>query len=130
VCGSLGIANIISRIHTGDITLVCGSVTFVPYANSIAYSQNKRYIEYNLNRIFADTHIQSNEHTLATAIKKHIDVTDFVLDLHSFSRGLDPFVFDDFDTIETKKIIKNLPVDHAMTGWTDLYVDDSSMDTI
>ncbi len=129
-CGSWGIEALKNALVKGEITLQSGSITCMPYANFEAYHADKRQIETNLNRVFA-TNGNSKEEKIAEYIKKEIEAHDFVLDLHSFSIGKDPFVFHDMpgnSLVDT--VIKNLPIDYAMTGWIDLYTDSVEMDTI
>lgn len=104
-------------------------MTCVPYANHDAYLANKRFLKKNLNRIFGEVGTDG-ENLPAEYIKKHIQAHDFVLDLHSFASGKDPFVFNDFDTPEVNSVIRTLPVRHVMTGWVSLYEKSPDLDTI
>jgi predicted deacylase len=122
------------QLHDGQISLISGSITCIPYANFHAYRQGVRYIQHNLNRIFDDARLDdgSDEYQTAQYIKSHIREADFILDLHTYHSGTGAFVFDDFEDEVTNRITKHLPMDQVILGWTELYADetDSGMDTI
>ena len=67
---------------------------------------------------------------MARFIEKHIMSCDFLIDLHSFPSGKDPFAFNDFHSSELDTIIRQIPIQHIMTGWTELYMDTPDLDSI
>jgi predicted deacylase len=66
------------------ITLLSGSVTFIPVCNPLAKEKNVRYIEENLARVF-DEHKNpvSYEQKLATQLSDYVKNADAILDIHS-----------------------------------------------
>ncbi len=129
-CGSWAIEALRNALVKAEIVLQSGSITCMPYANFEAYHADKRQIETNLNRVFARTG-NSKEEKIVKYIQREIETHDFVLDLHSFSSGKEPFAFHDMpgnSLVDT--VIKNLPIDYVMTGWTEMYADSPELDTI
>lgn len=129
ICGSNAIEQLRQDIITGLYWEISGTITCIPYANSSAHRAWVRQIIHNLNRIFW-TQETTGEHQMARSIEKHILESDFILDLHSFSSGVDPFVFNDYDTPEINQIIQNIPIPYVMTNWTNLYTESTELDTI
>ncbi|MDD3159923.1 MAG: succinylglutamate desuccinylase/aspartoacylase family protein [Candidatus ainarchaeum sp.] len=77
------------------IEIKAGKVYFV-YANLKAIKQDKRFIEYNLNRCFLDKQKKEMKNTLEGKTAKQLMLVlkkcDYVLDLHSSPNQDDPFV--------------------------------------
>jgi predicted deacylase len=129
VCGSMGIERIREEIIRWDISLLSGKITCIPYANFWAYQAHKRQLTHNLNRIFWQD-LTWDIHDTARYIESAILESDFVLDLHSFSAGVDAFVFNDYNTVDLNTIIRAIPIEYVMTWWTDLYTGSTELDTI
>lgn len=128
-CGSDAIEILREKLLSGEIPLESGKITAVTRANFDAYKKNVRGVDDNLNRIFGNNRIDG-EARFARAIEPLILEADFVLDLHSFFTGVDPFVFNDFENPELNAIIENLPIRYIVNGWCDLYDATDEMDTI
>jgi uncharacterized membrane protein YphA (DoxX/SURF4 family) len=54
-CGTKGIARVIAEIDAGDLVPSAGRVTFVPVTNPLAYANQRRTGDRNLNRKLAPT---------------------------------------------------------------------------
>lgn len=124
-CGTKAIKQIISEIENGDIFLQSGTVTFVPIANPKAYEEHVRYIDTNLNRIFfKDYKDSSYESTIVGDLIKLIDECDYLLDLHSYSYGKGPFMFQDHETPETDDFATSFNISPILIGWKTLHDED------
>jgi succinylglutamate desuccinylase len=105
-------------------------VVFFGYGNPCAIEENKRYTEEDLNRMFnpeINTLNKSYEYNRAQFLKKYLDKTTALLDIHSTSIiGSKPFVICEENA---KDIVKFLPVkiivsgfDKVELGGTDYYM--------
>lgn len=131
-CGTIAIERLIDKFKKKDIVLQCGTVTFIPECNHQAFSENKRFIDVNLNRIFK-THDRSTflEEEYANFLVPFIDQADYFIDIHSTSAGGDPFIFDDIGSSETQELALSLGLPYILQGWPDLYKEDKGhMDTL
>ncbi|MBP6981874.1 succinylglutamate desuccinylase/aspartoacylase family protein [Candidatus Gracilibacteria bacterium] len=128
-CGSRAIEKIREAILSGKISIQNGKITCIPYANFEAYTKSKRQITENLNRIFGSRK-SGDIYDIAKGIEKEILENDFILDLHSFSSGLESFIFNDYNTEEINTMIRSIPIEYVMTGWVNLYEESEEMDTI
>lgn len=91
--GTSGIEAVLREIESGDITIVRGSVTFVPVCNPLAYQQQRRMGDRNLNRRLQPTATpQDNEDRIANVLCRWLAEHDVLLDLHSFRSPGEPFV--------------------------------------
>jgi predicted deacylase len=93
VCGTQGIARVLAEFDAGALSLCCGSVTFVPITNPLAYQKVQRSGERNLNRNLAPTSspLEYEDHIanwLCPLMAQH----DVLLDLHSFQGQGQAFV--------------------------------------
>lgn len=91
-CGTQGIERVLAEFDSGALRLACGSVTFVPVANPLAYQKVQRNGERNLNRNLRPTHApQDFEDRLANLLCPLLAQHDVLLDLHSFQAQSEPF---------------------------------------
>jgi predicted deacylase len=121
-CGTRAIMRVIADMHSGKIKLQKGRVIFVPIANPLAYEENVRFVDENLNRIFKPTRKpRSNEARLANALCRIIDRCDVMLDLHSTTAQGQPFIYLDFPTPKNRALAKILGPKKAISGWPELY---------
>ncbi len=93
VCGTQGIQRVLAEFDAGALTLACGSVTFVPVTNPLAYQKAQRSGDRNLNRNLAPTTqpLEYEDHIanwLCPLMAQH----DVLLDLHSFQGQGQAFV--------------------------------------
>lgn len=102
------------------------SVFFI-YANLLAIKNNTRFFDKNMNRLFKDNNLWcSYEEIRIKEIKKYLNKSDFLLDLHSSNSKISkPFLI-----TEHTKISNIFPVDIAVSGfekieswWSDWYMD-------
>jgi uncharacterized protein len=91
--GTRGIEAVLREIESGDITIVRGSVTFVPVCNPLAYQLQRRMGDRNLNRRLQPTATpQDNEDRIANVLCRWLAEHEVLLDLHSFRSPGQPFV--------------------------------------
>ncbi len=124
-CGVKAFDNLISKINVDR-----GRVTFI-YANLEAQRQNKRYIEYNLNRCFSDEQPSEMAETLegrtAKEILPFLRRADTLLDLHS-SKNSDSLkciicerdCFDFISSFNLEKVV--VGIDDFQKGGSDGYM--------
>ncbi len=121
-CGTKAIQNIIREIESGHLIVSKGSVTFLPISNPKAYVENKRFIDENLNRVFYAGHLGNTyEGALAKEVMEEIKRCDYILDLHSYTSGSGPFVFQDSLNELTHDFISALKISPVFVGWEDMY---------
>ena len=123
-CGTAAIGRLLMEIEAGLVPLTKGTLTAVPICNPRAYDLNQRQAEVNLNRVVTrHEKPTAYEHHLANALTALIDDADIMLDLHSYSSGVRPFLFLDNDTPEIRAFANSLGIPYWITGWDDLYAD-------
>ena len=116
----------INTINKGTLNLVV--------ANQLAIKQNKRAVNYNMNRIFRDKlpeQIKATyEYKRSLRIKEILDQSDILIDLHSSVEGSQPFVICEENGLElassvnVKNILTNIDAFHP--GSTDGYMNNRS----
>lgn len=85
VCGPKAITRMIAEFRAGRRKLLCGSVTFVPVVNAMAYRLDRREGERNLNRNLRDYPVPLvNEDHVANVLCPMLRAHDVLIDLHSF----------------------------------------------
>ncbi|MFN7113644.1 MAG: succinylglutamate desuccinylase/aspartoacylase family protein [Alphaproteobacteria bacterium] len=121
-CGTAAIGRLVMEIESGLVSIDKGTLVCVPVCNPRAYSLHKRQAEANLNRVML-RHASPSlyEHHLANALADIIDGCDVMLDLHSYSSGVRPFLFLDSDTPAHRAYAAALGIPFWITGWDDLY---------
>ncbi len=122
ICGPKAIHLVIAEIESGKIELEKGSVAFVPVANPQAHKLGKRFVDENLNRVFAPTkNPKTYEAKLANILCTLVDQSDVVLDLHSITAKGEPFIYLDFPTKNNRALAQALGPKIALVGWPELY---------
>jgi len=92
VAGTRGIERVLAELDAGVLQLQCGSVTFVPVTNPLAYQQGQRNGERNLNRNLRPTDApQDYEDKLANVLCPLLAQHEVLLDLHTFAAQSEPF---------------------------------------
>ena len=92
-CGTKGIHRVMAELDSGALSIVAGSVTFVPITNPLAYAKGVRSGDRNLNRnLFPNDHPQDFEDRIANWLCPLLGQHDVLLDLHSFNADSQPFV--------------------------------------
>lgn len=123
-CGTAAIGRLIMEIEAGLVTLSHGTLVCVPICNPRAYGLHQRQLEANLNRVMIrHSALTLYEHHLANELADIIDSCDVMLDLHSYSSGVRPFLFLDTDTPAHRAYAQALGIPYWITGWDDLYAD-------
>lgn len=123
-CGTAAIGRLLMEIDAGLVTMTKGTLITVPICNPRAYDLNQRQAEVNLNRVVTrHANPTAYEHHLANELTALIDDADIMLDLHSYSSGVRPFLFLDNDTPENRAFATSLGIPYWITGWDDLYAD-------
>jgi predicted deacylase len=131
--GTKGIQRVIAELEDQSLSLLAGSVTFVPITNPLAYERGQRVGDRNLNRNLGPTpepkefedHIAN---WLCPLLAKH----EVLLDLHSFQAVGRPFVMvgpqDNSGTLEPfthavkeEAMALRLGVNRFVDGWLSTY---------
>ncbi len=121
-CGPAGIARIMEKLDAGEITLLQGSVCFVPISNPEAYKQGKREVGENLNRILRKTDNPTlYEAKLANELCALIDESDVMLDLHSSYAPGPVNLFLDYPTDENVALAMSLGPEYSIYDWPKVY---------
>ncbi|MEP7302804.1 MAG: succinylglutamate desuccinylase/aspartoacylase family protein [Caldimonas sp.] len=132
-CGTKAIERAIAEIDAGSLRLGAGRVTFVPVANPLAYSRQRRAGDRNLNRKLAPTDAPREfEDHVANWLCPLLAAHEVLLDLHSFTAPGEPFVFmgpaDNAGAIEPftlaareEALARRLGVGRAVDGWLTTY---------
>lgn len=123
-CGTHAIGRAAMELRAGIFSITAGKLVCVPICNPEAYRLNVRYVDANLNRVVKkhDTPVKYEE-KIANELVKVIDACDVMLDLHSYTSGVRPFLFIEFDTPEEKAFAAAMHIPYWVTGWGALYAD-------
>jgi len=92
-CGVYAIERFMQEINDGKWELLNGSITFA-YGNLEALAQKKRYVDYNMNRMFGllEVSLESVEYERVRMLETLFDGKDAFLDLHSASSQAPDFM--------------------------------------
>jgi predicted deacylase len=134
ICGTQAIGRVMAELDSGRLHIASGSVTFVPIVNPLAYAQNTRSGERNLNRnLFPKDDPQDFEDRIANWLCPLLAGHDVLLDLHSFNAAHgEPFVMvgpaDNDGPLEPfrhmqqeRALARRLGVRRFVTGWMAAY---------
>jgi predicted deacylase len=132
-CGTQAILRVLNEIAAGSISILRGSVTFVPITNPLAYQHHRRSGDRNLNRnLFPNaTPVEFEDHIanwLCPLLAQH----EVLLDLHSFHTDGEPFALigplnntgplEPFSHAEKEEgLARHLGVERFVDGWLDTY---------
>lgn len=127
--GPYAISRLIAEFRSGARLLERGTLTLVPVVNGLAFRQNTRVGDRNLNRDMFESAIpQDNEDRVANVLCPVLRAHDVLIDLHSFSGegeafaligpmdntgSLEPFAHADAEVALVKAM--NLPL--VVHGW-------------
>ena len=133
VCGAHGIVRAIDDLAHGRIVLRRGRLTLVPVANPLAFKQNTREGERNLNRHFLPQPApQDYEDRITNQLTPLLAQHDVLLDLHSFHTPGAPFAMvgprnnsgprEPFArAAEEMALARALGAPQVVEGWLDVY---------
>ncbi len=133
--GTQGIRRVLDEIDHGEIEIQRGVVTFVPVCNPLAYNQQRRMGDRNLNRRLQPTATpQDNEDRIAGVLCKWLAEHEVLLDLHSFRSPGRPFVMrgpaDNRGTLEPfahaaaeAQLAAHVGPSRIVEGWMQAYAD-------
>lgn len=133
-CGRAAINRIITECRSGALSVLRGEVTFVPVANPKARRQNTREGDRNLNRDMRERpQPGDNEDRIGYRLCALLRQHDVLLDVHSFKREGEPFVFfgpenntDDLEAFRhadaEASFAACLGTGMLIHGWLDIYV--------
>ncbi|MFV0679412.1 succinylglutamate desuccinylase/aspartoacylase family protein [Ottowia sp.] len=132
-CGAHALAHALDDLAQGRLQLQRGRLTLVPVANPLAFKQNTREGERNLNRSFVPRpDPQDYEDRVIRQLAPLLAAHDALLDLHSFhtpgqpfamvgprnnSGAREPFV----RAAEEMALARSLGVDLIVEGWLEVY---------
>jgi predicted deacylase len=134
VCGTLAIRRVMEEIDSGKLRIAAGSITFVPIVNPLAYAQNTRSGDRNLNRdLFPKENPLDFEDQVANWLCPLLAQHDMLLDLHSFNAKTgEPFVMvgpvnndgplEPFQHADKERALaRRLGVKRFVSGWMAAY---------
>ncbi len=121
-CGTEAISRLIVELEAGIVTLDAGTLICAPICNPAAYAAHTRFVDENLNRIIR-RHAPATgiEQPYANQVTTLIDNCDILLDLHSYSAGIKPFLFLDREDDAHRAYATALDIPYWVTGWNDAY---------
>lgn len=122
-CGTVACERVAHRIESGQLRLESGSLHLVPVCNPEAYAKRARFVEENLNRVFARTEEPvSYEAKLANVLCDILDEgADLLLDLHSTSAPGPTSAFVDHPTDRTTSFAASLCAEYVLLDWPTVY---------
>jgi predicted deacylase len=125
VCGPKAIRQVMLELAGGALALTRGKLVAVPVVNRLAYEQNVRFVDENLNRTFRKhKDPQNNEQRVANEITPLIDECDYLVDLHSLhTPGGRPFIFIDNDIPAHEAFVRAMGLNYILAGWNKLYAE-------
>ncbi len=130
--GSQAIIEFVKLLKHNKAKIKKWKVILISHVNEKAFEQQKRFIDYDLNRLFKDDYPNLNEikdtheYQLVQKLKPILAKADFMLDLHSMEASWEPFAFAE------KKVLsfaKKLGIPHLLRWWWQLYPDVTWWDT-
>jgi len=118
ISGIHAVEKLFFDFFTGARTLRKGSLTLAR-ANAHAIAAERRYVKYNLNRMYKDEYgpeIDRNEYEYKRAqeMKSILRECDYFLDLHSAPIAQEPFLIAEQHAIE---FFSKLGLPHIIMGW-------------
>ena len=132
-CGTQAIQRVMTEIHSGEIQVTGGQVTFVPIANPLAYARQQRMGDRNLNRnLYPKTPPVDYEDHIGNWLCPLLAQHEVLLDLHSFHTPGAPFVMlgpeNNTGALEPftlagreEALALRLGVRRVVDGWLDTY---------
>lgn len=130
-CGTTAINQWISLLKANKELALRGNVTFVPICNPLAYQNDIRYIDINLNRALRHHKVpmQYEEH-LANELCPLIESHDYTLDLHSNHTSSIPFGFLDYPSNEASDLCSHIGIETFVSGWPELFHPEEDFTTL
>ncbi len=122
ICGPLAIAKVVKLIEAGKIKLTRGLLTLVPVCNPLAYDQNRRFVDVNLNRHFyPKDNPQNYEEHIHNVLCPVLEMTDYFMDIHSYrSTGGAFVVLASLEHVPNEiGLARQLGIPDIVTGWAD-----------
>ncbi len=122
-CGPLACDRIARRVESGTLRLERGSLQLVPICNPEAHARQVRFVDENLNRVFARTDSPTSyEGRLANQLCNILDDgADLLLDLHSTSAPGPTSVFVDYPSEHSGSYASSLCAEYVLLGWPSVY---------
>ncbi|HKE47292.1 MAG TPA: succinylglutamate desuccinylase/aspartoacylase family protein, partial [Rhodanobacteraceae bacterium] len=118
ISGIHAVDKLLFDFFTGARTLLKGSLTLAR-GNAEAIAAERRYLKYNLNRMYKDEYAPDVDRTAyeyrrAQELKSILRECDYFLDLHSAPIAQDPFLIAEKHAIE---FFSRLGLPHIIMGW-------------
>ncbi len=132
-CGTHGIHRVLAELDAGTLQITCGTVTFVPITNPLAYQKQQRAGDRNLNRnLRPNAEPLDYEDRIANVLCPLLADHEVLLDLHSFHTAGEPFAMigppDNTGTLEPfahaqaeQALALRLGPRRIVEGWLDTY---------
>lgn len=132
-CGTRAIERVFAELQRGDFEIARGVLTLVPVCNPLAYANERRPGDRNLNRRLQPTAApREYEDHVANVLCPWLAAHEVLLDLHSFRSPGKPFALrgpaNNRGTLEPfaheaaeGRLAAHLGVDRIVEGWMDAY---------
>jgi predicted deacylase len=122
ICGARALLELHQKLSAKEIELSRGRCTLVPICNPEAYRKGERFMEADLNRVFApSSDPKTYEARLAQELIRLVDDCDVLLDLHSMRAQGEAFCFLNEDRAASRALCQALGPAVTMRGWPELY---------
>ncbi|MBI1274322.1 MAG: succinylglutamate desuccinylase [Alphaproteobacteria bacterium] len=117
-CGPIATTRFIEQIESGAVALLKGRVTFIPVCNPQAHEKNVRFVDENLNRDLRPKEKPTTyEAQIGNALCPYLEDCDALLDLHSYTKGSEPFVITERANEQEISFGWSLGTAMLMCGW-------------
>lgn len=121
-CGAEAIRRVLACIAGGRIAITAGTVSFIPVSNPLAYLQNVRFVDRNLNRsLYPKEKPQAYEDHVGNVLCDIFRKADALLDLHSFTAPGEAFIFLGPPRKSEADFARALGIRNFVHGWQDSY---------
>ncbi len=121
-CGAEAIARLVADIDNNTVTLKRGTLQLVPIVNPKAFEQGVRFVERNLNRyLYPKDQKQHYEDHLDPILCGLLDMTNVLLDLHSYTSKGGPFIFLGPPNANEIAYAQSLGIPDFVYGWADAF---------
>jgi predicted deacylase len=121
-CGAEAIGRMIADIDDGVVALKRGTLQLVPVTNPRAFQEGVRFVERNLNRYLypKEEKVHYEDH-LDPILCGLLDMTNVLLDLHSYTSQGGPFIFLGGDNSNELAFARALGVPDFACGWAEAF---------
>ena len=121
--GTKAIYKVLMKFASKALVPLNGCISFIPICNPMAFDNNVRQIDENLNRVLRKyDNPQTYEQNIANELIDYIQSADVIIDLHSTeAKDTQPFIFNDYPGDFANKLIAVQNVKYVIEGWPEIY---------